>query len=84
MTATPTPRLIKRYDRAALIRNKTETATFGLGCFWGPEAQFGAIDGVIRTRVGYAGGKKAYPKFHNLRGHLEVVPEDYNPDMGPH
>ena len=33
-----------------------ETATFGMGCFWGPEARFGSLPGVLRTRVGYAGG----------------------------
>jgi Peptide methionine sulfoxide reductase len=81
VTATPTPRLIKQYDRAALIRDKTETATFGLGCFWGPEAQFGAIDGVIRTRVGYAGGKKSDPTYHNLGDHTEVFQVDYDPTV---
>jgi peptide-methionine (S)-S-oxide reductase len=38
------------------IPETIETATFGLGCFWSPDAQFGIIEGVVRTRVGYAGG----------------------------
>ena len=38
-----------------------ETATFALGWFWGPDAQFGSLEGVIRTRVGYTGGKKLNP-----------------------
>jgi hypothetical protein len=29
---------------------ETETATFGLGCFWGPDGSFGALEGVVRTR----------------------------------
>jgi len=36
--------------------SKTETATFALGCFWGPDAQFGITPGVIRSRVGIAEG----------------------------
>jgi peptide-methionine (S)-S-oxide reductase len=46
-------------DADALPPSQTETATFGMGCFWGPEARFGAMDGVVRTRVGYAGGPTA-------------------------
>ncbi|TKX51931.1 peptide methionine sulfoxide reductase, partial [Halorubrum sp. SS7] len=41
---------IREYDRRAIDSDTTETATFGLGCFWGPDAQFGALDGVVRTR----------------------------------
>jgi peptide-methionine (S)-S-oxide reductase len=34
----------------------TETATFGVGWFWVADARFGSIQGVISTRIGYAGG----------------------------
>ncbi|GAA0725569.1 hypothetical protein GCM10009060_22270 [Halorubrum trapanicum] len=50
---------IREYDRRAIERNETETATFGLGCFWGPDARFGAIDGVVRTRVGTLAARHA-------------------------
>jgi len=75
----PMPRTIAEYDRAAPTREATETATFGLGCFWGPDARFGAIEGVVRTRVGYAGGTDPDPTYHALGDHTEVVQLDYDP-----
>ena len=79
MTITPT--LIREYDAAAPAPEATETATFGLGCFWGPDAQFGAIEGAVRTRVGYAGGTKVDPTYHALGDHTEVLQVDYDPDQ---
>lgn len=71
---------VRRYDQAAPDRADTQTATFGLGCFWGPDAQFGALDGVVRTRVGYAGGDAADPTYEQIGDHTEVVQVDYLPD----
>jgi methionine-S-sulfoxide reductase len=59
----------------------TETATFSLGCFWSPEAKFGSIPGVIRTRVGYAGGTQENPTYSNLGDHIETVQMDYDPQQ---
>lgn len=58
---------------------QTETATFALGCFWGPDAYFGSRPGVVRTRVGYAGGDKDNPSYHDLGRHIETVEVDYDP-----
>lgn len=77
MTLTPT--LLREYDRAAPTGDETETATFGLGCFWGPAARFGALAGVVRTRVGYAGGTKPDPTYHALGDHTEVFQADFDP-----
>ena len=76
---TPTPTAIREYDRTAPDADETETATFALGCFWGPDAEFGALDGVVRTRVGYAGGTTADPSYHALGDHTEAFQVDYVP-----
>jgi peptide-methionine (S)-S-oxide reductase len=69
---------IRAYDDAA--SGETATATFALGCFWGPDATFGAIDGVVRTRVGYAGGTTPDPTYRDLGDHSEAVQIEYDPD----
>jgi peptide-methionine (S)-S-oxide reductase len=71
---------IREYDRRAIDSDETEAATFGLGCFWGPDARFGAVDGVVRTRVGYAGGTSRDPTYHSLGNHTEVVQVEFDPD----
>jgi peptide-methionine (S)-S-oxide reductase len=78
MTLTQTQ--IREYDGRAMDSAETATATFGIGCFWGPDAQFGAIGGVVRTRVGYAGGTKIDPTYHALGDHTEVFQVEFDPD----
>jgi peptide-methionine (S)-S-oxide reductase len=60
------------------------TATFGAGCFWGVEALFRRIDGVIDTAVGYAGGRTDNPTYSEVcahgSGHAEVVQIEYDPN----
>jgi peptide-methionine (S)-S-oxide reductase len=73
------PARIRDFDERAPDSADTETATFALGCFWGPDARFGALDGVVRTRVGYAGGTKPDPSYHALGDHTEVFQVDYDP-----
>jgi methionine-S-sulfoxide reductase len=59
----------------------TQTATLAMGCFWGPEALFGATEGVIRTRVGYAGGTTPAPTYRRLADHIETVQLDFDPEQ---
>jgi peptide-methionine (S)-S-oxide reductase len=55
----------------------SETATFGMGCFWGAERIFWQLDGVVTTAVGYAGGHTPNPTYEEVcsgaTGHNEVV-----------
>ncbi|WP_192820532.1 peptide-methionine (S)-S-oxide reductase MsrA [Rufibacter sp. LB8] len=61
--------------------SQQETATFSMGYFWTPEAIFGATEGVIRTRVGYAGGQSSDPTYRNMGDHIETVQLDFNPEI---
>jgi peptide-methionine (S)-S-oxide reductase len=55
--------------------------TVALGCFWGPDATFGALPGVVRTRVGYAGGTTPSPTYEAIGDHSEAVQIEYDPTV---
>jgi peptide-methionine (S)-S-oxide reductase len=60
-----------------------EKATFGAGCFWGVEAAFRQLKGVVSTAVGYSGGHFPNPTYKDVcsgkTGHAEVVQVEYEP-----
>ena len=58
-----------------------QTATFALGCFWGPDDYFSKLKGVMKTRVGYAGGTTKNPTYHNLGDYTETVEIIFDPKV---
>ena len=59
-----------------------ETALFGAGCFWSIEEYFSKIPGVVKTTVGYSGGKTDNPTYESVcyenTDHAEVIQIEFD------
>jgi peptide-methionine (S)-S-oxide reductase len=85
---TPIPVIGTHYVNGASLTPPfpagTETAVFGLGCFWGAERTFWETDGVVSTAVGYAGGHTPNPTYEETcsgrTGHTEAVLVVFDPN----
>jgi peptide-methionine (S)-S-oxide reductase len=81
--ATPEP---KKADakKAEPKAPRTETATFGGGCFWCTEAVFERVPGVKSVVSGFSGGLVPNPTYQMVltgeTGHAEVVQIEFDPD----
>ncbi len=62
-----------------------EIAILAAGCFWGPEAKFSKLNGVIRTEVGYCGGHDSKTSYEEVctgkTNHAEVVKIEFDNNL---
>ena len=65
--------------------SRTARATFAGGCFWCMEPPFDAVEGVVSTTSGYAGGHLENPTYEEVSaggtGHAEAVQVEYDPSV---
>lgn len=81
--ATATLHHVKKVPLRGPYPVPSETAYFGLGCFWGAERIFWRLPGVYSTAAGYAGGYTPNPTYEEVcsgrTGHTEVVMAVFDP-----
>jgi peptide-methionine (S)-S-oxide reductase len=70
-------------DVALAATSGKQTAVFAGGCFWGTQAVFERVKGVVQTTVGYAGGSASTATYDQVTtettGHAESVQVVYDP-----
>src|SRR6478609_4361506 len=81
--ASKTPIPAAKVDQPLASTPGKETAVFAGGCFWGTQAVFERVKGVIYTTAGYAGGSAATATYDQVTtettGHAESVEVVYDP-----
>lgn len=64
---------------------RLEKAAFAGGCFWGVEAAFQQVKGVVLATAGYMGGKTKNPTYEDVctdkTGHAESVLLEYDSNV---
>ena len=81
--APKTPIPPAQLDVSLASTSGKQTAVFAGGCFWGTQAVFERVKGVIHTAAGYAGGAAATATYDQVTtettGHAESVEVVYDP-----
>ncbi|WP_183562819.1 peptide-methionine (S)-S-oxide reductase MsrA [Mucilaginibacter sp. SP1R1] len=72
-------------QKPAAVPSGTQTATFGMGCFWCSEAIFTRLKGVVKVESGFSGGTVKNPSYEQVctgeTGHAEVVQVSFDPKV---
>src|SRR3954469_14175065 len=70
-------------DAPLAAKSGEQRAVFAGGCFWGTQAVFERLKGVVKTTVGYAGGSSQTATYDQVTtettGHAESVEVVYDP-----
>jgi len=81
--AVPSPVPPPNTDAALAAAPSRATAVFAGGCFWGTQAVFERVKGVLETTAGYSGGSAATAHYADVitetTGHAESVRVVYDP-----
>ena len=81
--ASKTPIPAAKLDQPLASTSGKETAVFAGGCFWGTQAVFERVKGVLHTTAGYAGGSASTATYDQVTtettGHAESVEVVYDP-----
>jgi peptide-methionine (S)-S-oxide reductase len=81
--ASKTPIPAAKADQPLASTPSKENAVFAGGCFWGTQAVFERVKGVIHTTAGYAGGSASTATYDQVTtettGHAESVEVIYDP-----
>lgn len=74
-----------KVDAALATKPGQQKAVFAGGCFWGTQAVFERVKGVLKTTAGYAGGSAATASYDQVTtettGHAESVEVVYDPSQ---
>lgn len=72
-------------DGAMMMKSQNQTAILAGGCFWGMEEIYRKIPGIVKTEVGYTGGKGENPAYEQVSqggtGHAEAIKVEFDPTV---
>jgi len=82
--ASPNPPIPPaKLDAPLAASSGKQTAVFAGGCFWGTQAVFERVKGVLKTTAGYSGGSAETATYKQVitetTGHAESVEVIYDP-----